>query len=550
MNKHRLPLLLISIGLVSSPLFSCAPNQIVDKDISIIYTTDVHCGLDLNLGYSALSHYKKTLKKTNYVSLVDAGDYLQGEFVGLISKGEYIIDVMNKVGYDVVTLGNHEFDYGIDVLSSRLKELKSDITSCNFSYIGKKENKLKMIKPYSIKKYGNRKIGYVGVTTPTTLVEADPRLFLEDGELAYSFSFGTVEEFYNTVQSNIDECKSKGADYIILLSHLGSLKNYEPYSSIDVISHTSGVTAVLDGHAHVDLPWTTYKNKDNIDTLLVDTGYKLNDFASLTISKDGSISHEFINSYEDRDPVIDNYIKSIEDRTKETGDKVVASSDTDLSITNEDGIRLVRNGELPIGNFVSDAYREIAETDIGFINGGGIRDSLLKGDVTLKDALNVHPFGNTLMKKKVTGASLIDYLELGAMDVAKERIKDGKPYGENGSFVHVSGLKYTIDTSIETTVELDENGNFVEVKGDRRVKDIQVLENDTYVPINPNKEYTVASNDFVLNGGGGGANMFIQFDVDPDSNMPDYQALIDYLVKLKGQLKDKYSSIEGRITVI
>ena len=528
----------------------CDPNS-KNKDISIIYTSDVHCGLSENLGYASLFSYKESLKKTNYVTLVDSGDYLQGDFIGAISSGKYIIDVMNKVGYDIVTLGNHEFDYGIDTLSTRLKEFKGDTVTCNVSYTGKHENKLDFIKPYVIKKYGNKKIGYIGVTTPHTLTDSDPFNFIEDGEVVYDFHAPTKESFYSYVQSNIDSCKNDGADYIILLSHLGSLDNYSPYSSIDVLTHTSGVTAFLDGHAHVKLPWTTYKNKDNVDTLLVDTGYKLNAFASLTISKDGSISHDYYDSYPEKSTYIENYVREIEAEADEQGNKVVANIDIDLSIFDENGIRMIRTRELPIGNLVADAYRIISGSEISVVNGGGIRADLSKGDVTYKQIKNVHPFGNTLMKKKVTGQMILDYLEFASMYTAKERVKDDKPYGESGAFAHVSGLKYSIDTSIETSVVLDSKGEFVKVDGPRRVKDVLVLENNTYVAIDPTKEYIISSHNFLLEHGGDGANMFMDAEVVPSAQIFDYEVLINYIVDvLKGKLKDKYSSIEGRITII
>ena len=546
--KNKIKLVLL-VGLITPTLFGC--NNKRKTDISIIYTTDVHCGLDTNLGYSSLYSYKETLSKTNYVTLVDSGDYLQGDFVGAISNGEYIINTMNKVGYDIATIGNHEFDYGMDELSLRLNEFKGDVTSCNFTYIGKKENKFKNIKPYVIKEYGDKKVGYIGVTTPHSLVESSPDNFLEDGELVYDFGNKTAEDFYALIQSNINKCKSDGADYIIMLSHLGSLDNYKPYSSLDVLSHTSGALAFLDGHAHISLPWETHKNKDNVDTLLVDTGYKLNNFASLTIKEDGSITHEFINEYDKKSSKIDKYIKEINKQADEKGNKVVANIDVDLKITDEDGIRMVRNRETPIGNLVSDAYRTIVNADIGVVNGGGIRDNLIKGDVTYKDIKNVHPFGNELMKKRTTGAKILDYLELTSMNVDTIRVKDGKPYGENGSFAHVSGLKYTIDTSIPTSVILNESGEFVRVDGLRRVKNVQVLEDGNYVDIDPNKEYTISSHDFLLKNGGGGANMFMDDEVIPDTIMLDYEVLIKYIVDvLKGKLKDKYSEAEGRIEII
>jgi len=547
--KNRL-FCLLSLTFVSLSLSGCGCTDTY-KDISIIYTSDVHSGLDDKLGYSSLYAYKEKLSLTNNVTLIDSGDFLQGDYVSTISSGKYVIDIMNEVGYDIVTLGNHEFDYGMDILATRLSELNADVTSCNFTYTGHKENKFSDIKPYIIKDYGFKKIGYVGVTTPTSLVTSDPKNFIEDNEVVYDFHAPSKESFYEYVQDNINSCKKAGADYVILLSHLGSLDNYSPYSSIDVLTHTSGVFAFLDGHAHVSLPWKTYKNKDNIDTLLVDTGYKLNNFASLTIKKDGDISFEFIDKYDDKSSIIDEYINNIKAEADEKGNKVLANIDVDLKITDEDGIRIVRNRETPIGNMVADAYKAISNADIGLANGGGIRANLLKGDVTYKDIQSVHPFGNVLMKKKVSGQMILDFLEFASMKTQSEYKKDGRPLGESGCFASVSSLKYTIDTSIPTSVVTDASGEFIKVDGPRRVKNVQVLENNTYVDIDINKEYIIASHNFLLENGGDGANMFMNAPVVPDAQIFDYEVVIKYIVDvLKGHLKDNYETTQGRINII
>ena len=512
-----------------------------DKDISIIYTTDVHCGIDTYLGYSKVESYKKNLEATNYVALVDSGDYLQGEFIGTISSGEYIMEIINEMNYDVITLGNHEFDYGIDILKDRLNEFNGDIVSCNFSYVGNKENKFNMVKPYVIKEYGNRKVGFIGITTPTTLTASDPITFIEDGEIAYDFGAETVEGFYELIQTNIDECKAKGADYIIALSHLGSPDSFKPFRSIDVIKNTTGVTAFLDGHSHTDLPWTVEKNKDNEDTLLVDTGYKLNEFASLTISKEGKITHEFITEYETTDEHIDELVSSIKARAEEEGDKVVATIDIDL-----DGEKnYVRTREAPLGNLIADAYRYYGDADIGVVNGGGIRDGLIKGDVTYEQIMNVHPFGNTLMKKKTTGSHIRDYLEFTSM-----KVTDVPCENQFGAFAQVSGLKYTIDTSISSSVTTTTSGEFVSVDGPRRVKDIKVLENGNYVDLVDTKEYTIASHNFLLADGGDGANLFMDDETIATSVLFDYQVLVNYIVDvLHGELATKYSKTDNRIII-
>ena len=211
------------------------PVTLNDKDIVIMNTTDVHCAYEKNMGYSRLVNFKKDYEKTSYVSLVDSGDYIQGGLVGNISNGKYIIDIMNKAGYDAAAIGNHEFDYGMDELSERISDFNGDILSCNFSYIGSKENKFENIKPYTIKTFGKYKVGYVGVTTPETLVSSNPITFKEDGKVVYSFKSNTKTEFYNCIQNNIDACKNDGADYVILLSHTGNNEENKPFTSNDIL---------------------------------------------------------------------------------------------------------------------------------------------------------------------------------------------------------------------------------------------------------------------------------------------------------------------------
>ena len=538
MKKSIISTLLIPFLFTS--LGSCGSKP-VDKDISIIYTSDVHCGVDDNLGYSSVEAYKKSLEETNYVALVDSGDYLQGEYLGAISKGKYLMEIINEMNYDVITLGDHEFDYGIDTLKERLNEFNGSVVSSNYSYIGNKENKLDMVKPYVIKKYGSKKIAFIGITTPKTLNTVDPKIFKEDGEVAYSFAGETSEGFYNKIQASIDECKAKKADYIIALSHLGNSNSFSPFSSIDVIKNTNGVTAFLDGHSHTDLAWTTYKNKDDVDTLLVNTGYKLNKFASLTISKDGNITYELIDKYDTKDEHMSEFITSIKEKAKEEGSKVVTTTDIAL----EANLNYLKTREASIGDLIADAYRYYGEADIGVINSNSIASGLNKGEVTYEKIMNVHPFEYQLMKKKVLGSKIRDYLEFASMKISD--VPEQNPF--NG-FAQVSGLKFSIDTRVESTVTTTETGDFVSVGDERRVKDIKVLINGTYVDLEDEKTYTIASSSFLLENGGDSANMFTNDETIATSSLLSYQVLINYIVDvLHGELSTNYSTSNKRIII-
>ena len=550
MNKIKA---LFSISILSLSLIGCSKEP--QKDIVILYTSDVHSGIDNNIGYDFLSAYKKELEKDNYVTLMDNGDNISGDFIGAVSKGEYIIDIMNEVGYDSMTIGNHEFDFGMDVLKEKLNQFKGDVLSCNFKYIGKKENKFNKVKPYKIVSYGKKKVGFVGVTTPFSIIDSTPSYFQEDGEFAYSFTGGSAEEFYACVQNSIDACYKHKANYVIVLGHLGEGEEYVPYSSIDLVNNTKGVTAIFDGHSHKTLSHDV-KDKEGRTVPLLAPGYQMTSIGQLTIKKDQSIESKLVNKIEEKDAHITELMTTIHQKVDDLANQVVATSDVALSINGPEGTRMIRTREMPIGNLVADAYRYISEAQIGFTNGGGIRANLKEGDITFSDIKAVHPFGNHIDTALLTGQQIADYLEYGAQKVQKEyyqKAEDGTlmPYAENGGFAHVSGLKYTVDTSIPTPIKLDEKGMFIGVDGPRRVKDILVLENDNYVPINLEQYYLVASHNYYLEECGDGANMFKDVKIVKKELMRDYECLVKYIVDvLKGHLKDKYSNVEGRITIL
>ncbi|MBP5574910.1 MAG: bifunctional metallophosphatase/5'-nucleotidase [Bacilli bacterium] len=545
---------IILVASILLPVLGCNKHS-EEKDIVILYTSDVHCGIDNNIGYASLAAYKKNLENDNYVTLMDSGDAISGDFIGAVSKGEYIIDMMNEVGYDSMIFGNHEFDYGMDVLSQRINEFNGDVLSCNFKYIGQKQNKFTQVKPYKIISYGSTKVGFVGVTTPYTIVDSTPSYFMEDGEYAYSFSNAITEGFYSCIQDSINACYENNANYVVLLTHLGVGDEYLPFSSIDVINNTKNVTAVLDGHAH-KLISNKIKDQEGKDVPLLQPGYQMSGLGQLTIKKDQTIETKLIESLEMKDDHIASFIDIINAKVEEKASEVMAHSDLALDIVGPEGTRMVRNREMPIGNLVSDAYRILSDAEIGIANGGGIRSSLKAGDITFSDIKAIHPFGNTIDVILASGQQIADYLEFASSKTEAEYYQEdteGKksPKGESGAFAQVSGLKYTIDTSIHSTVKVDDKGMFVSVDGTRRAKDILVLEDGNYVPLDLTKSYLVASHNYLIEEGGDGANMFKSAPLVKQDLMLDYEILVRYIVDvLNGQLKDKYSSVEGRITII
>ena len=523
-------------------------------DIIILYTNDIHCGIEDHIGYAGLAEYKEALEeKTPYVTLVDCGDAIQGEFIGLVSEGSYIIDIMNEAEYDLAVLGNHEFDYGMEQLGALIDQSEAQYLGCNITYSGGGENVLSDVKPYEIIKYGPVKVGFIGVTTPGSISSSTPAHFMEDGEYVYDFANDEEgKELYDCVQGYVDECRVKGADYVILLTHLGDGEVFAPYSSVDLARATAGVDVILDGHAHSVISCQIEENKQGEEVLISSTGTKLSNIGQLVITANGNISTGLISDYEKKDEDMEAFLADIKATYEGELETVVAVAEPLLSCYSELGVRRVRNRETPIGNFCADAYRYVSGADIAFVNGGGIRADLPEGDITYADLFAVHPFGNTLCMVEATGQEILDCLEMCYRIVQQESEKDGQAIGEDGGFQQVSGIKFTVDTSIEPSVIVDEYEMFVSVEGTRRIKDVMVQnEQGEYEPLDADAVYTVASHNYLLKEGGSGCGMFADNMFVINEGMLDYQILETYMTEaLGGKIGEEYSQIEGRINIV
>ena len=540
-------------------LFSCltgCQNSKNQNDIVILYTNDVHCGYNENMGYSGLSHFKKEKEKQyEYVTLVDSGDFSQGSALGALTSGRELYKLMNEVGYDICVLGNHEFDYCLDVLKENLEQANFDVLCCNAHYNGKKETSfLDNTKPYKIQTYGNTKIGFVGVSTPLSISSSTPTRFMEDGEIVYTFDGETGgDALAQSVQKTVDDLKTQeNVDYVILLTHLGLVpENHRQfqYSSGYLATHTRGIDAILDGHSHTEMECLKVKNIDNQDVPISQTGTKFQTFGELTISN-GSFNFKLFKNYEGRDAAITSKIDEAENILKEVSKQKITNLDFDLSINDSEGIRMVRSRETNIGDLVADAYKNSLGTQIGLANGGGIRASISKGEVTFKNVIDVNPFGNLLCSVELTGQNLLDMFEYFVMTTEKEYKKDGLSIGESGSFQQVSGLKVTVDTTIPSPVVLkkDTTDVFDHIEGPRRISSMHVLENNEYVPINKDKKYIVASTDYLIKNGGCGMLEFMKDKkIVQEDVVADYQSLVDYFQKTSDL--SAYKKIQDRIIV-
>ena len=529
---------LLSVFLALTLVFALcggalAAEETTGNDIVVLYTNDVHCGVEDNIGYAGLVAYEKEmLETTPYVTLVDIGDAIQGGPLGTLTTGEALVNIMNEVGYDVATMGNHEFDYGMARFQELAAMLECGYVSCNFVDLSTGDT---VFPAYKMISYGDTDVAYIGISTPETYTKSTPTYFQdENGNYIYSFSENNLPEM---VQDAIDEATAAGAEYIVAVGHLGVDEQSAPYRSTDIIAETTGLDVFLDGHSHSVIASQEVEDAGGNTVILSSTGTALANIGKLTIADDGTITTELVSDYETKDADMQAFIDNVNAEFEEITSEVVAESSVNLTGYAEDGTRLVRNQETNIGDLVADAYRVVGDADIGWANGGGIRADIPAGEITYGDIIEVHPYSNQLCVVETTGQQILNALEMASASCPNE----------SGGFLQVSGLSYTIDTTIPSSVVTDDKGMFVEVDGERRVKDVMVGDE----PIDPDATYTLASHNYMFKEGGDGINMFMNDKLIVDESMPDNQVLITYIVDhLDGVVPAVYAEPQGRITVL
>ena len=534
-SKKLLSLLLVLAMMFSLTVTASAEEAAVISaapadEIVILHTNDVHCS------YEAYDKVAALAKDADL--LVDAGDAIQGGVIGTLSKGEYIVDIMNEIGYDAAVPGNHEFDYDMDQFLKLAKE-KAEYPYLSANFVDKTGKPV--FDAYKLFEVDGKKVAFVGLTTPETFTKSTPTYF-QDGNGNYIYGFcegGNGQELYAAAQKAIDAAEAAGADYVIGLGHLGIDGESSPWTSKEVIANTTGFDAFIDGHSHSTFA-ETVKDKAGNDVAFAQTGTKLANVGKITIKADGTITCENIdlaNVTADADTTA--YIAGVTEKFDALQNTVVAKTEVELTINGADGKRAVRSAETNLGDLCADAYRVMLGADVAFVNGGGVRANLAAGDITYGDIVNVHPFGNEACLVKVTGQQIKDALELGASAYP----------GESGGFLQVSGLTYTIDSTIPSSVVRDEKNMFVKVDGAYRVSDIQVGGQ----PLDVNKTYTLASHNYMLKSQGDGYAMFGTDNVEiiKDCVMIDNQVLINYIVEeLNGTVGQEYAAPAGRITIV
>ena len=533
MKRFFFFLFVLALACACSPRTTPAGGDKASSDIIILYDNDVHCSVDGYPGMAALKAEKQA--QSPWVTLVSAGDYVQGGSMGAASKGGYIVDIMNAVGYDIVTLGNHEFDYAIPRLKELTSALQATVVCCNL--IDLKAGK-RMYTPYVIKDYGSRKVAFVGGATPYSFNSSTPAYFQDEkGNYVYSLCADT---YYDTFQNFVDDARSQGADYVVALTHLGDDVAYDPINSQTLARMTSGIDVILDGHSHSLVPSRTLINKEGREVLYSQTGAHFDNYGVLTIHPDGKLDLQLVpaKDYGKQDPKVLAVVDSLKKAYEALGQRRIGFSEVTLPAKNAQGDWLVRSGETSLGDFCADALRMTLGTDIALVGGGSIRNDLPAGEVHFDDIFNVFPFGNEVSTASLTGQQILDVLEFSV----------GAWPTDFGGFLQVSGLTYAFDASVESPVVYDINKAFVRIDaGPRRVYDARILNHETgnYEPVDPTRTYTVGGTTYLLRDAGDGYEMLK--GVGKDTGVVDVDLLEKYIVEhLNGTIHGSEYGASGK----
>ena len=510
------------------------------SDVTILYTNDVHTYIDKQspkLTYAAIADLKQSYQNAGKdVLLVDAGDHVQGTAYGSMDEGASIIKLMNAAGYDVATPGNHEFDYGMDRAKAIMKEADFPYLSCNWVDL---RTTLRVLPSVKVFVRGGRRIAFVGVTTPETFTKSTPAYFMDKAQRKYIYDIQGGEDgkkLYDAVQKAIDKAKLL-ADVVIGLGHLGVDPSSSPWTSEEVIAHTSGFDAFIDGHSHTVMENKQVQDASGKAVTLTQTGSYFANVGEMTIAADGTITTKLIPTHEGMDAGIaamqTSWVNTVDDML---GEKI-AVGDSDFYISDPaTGKRRIRSAETNLGDFVADGiytyFNEVEKLhcDVAIMNGGGIRADVPAGDWTFKTCKQVSPFGNVACLMSVTGKQIQDALEFAARFAGE----DGK---ENGGFLQVAGATYEIHTNIPNTVQTDEKNVWIgSATGTPRVQNVKIYDkaSGSYLPLDPGATYALAGMNYTLRNLGDGFAMFDGAELIKDYVSEDYLVMSTYAMIFDG----------------
>ena len=585
MRKLIATILCLAMVLVLGVPAVMAAGTADANDIVILYTNDVHTYIDGPLSYDVIAALKTELKKQyDNVLLVDAGDHIQGTAYGSMDKGETIIKLMNAAGYDAATLGNHEFDYDMDGTMNVISWANFPYVSCNFY---QEENGVRgenVLDSYVLFPCGDEVVAIVGVTTPESFTKSTPAYFQDaDGNYIYGISGGDDgSALYADVQKAIDDAKAAGATKVIALGHLGDDAASQPWTSEETIAHVSGLDAFIDGHSHSTVEGKEVAGKDGNTVLLTQTGDYFNRIGMMVIDAEtGEITTDFVEYNEITEVEKDETGNAVlDDKGNEVthvvgyefvsdllpkeltwcSDQAVSAikvqwieeidtqlgtviGSTSLTFDNYEGDdRLVREQETNTGDFAADALYFLfddmgLDVDVAIMNGGGVRNKAVTGDISYKTCKEIHTFGNVACLQTITGQQLLDALEWGARSAGTGE--------ECGGFLQVSGITYMIDSEWPESTQKDDKGVWIGgPTGGYRVHDVQVYNKDTntYEPLDLDASYNLAGYNYTLRDLGDGFNMFSGAVNVLDYVMEDYMVLANYVQAFDGGAVDAANS--------
>ena len=510
----------------------------------ILHSNDVHGQIDGYAYIAGLRNYLKSLGAE--VILVDVGDFSQGSVYVISTKGNAAVEMMNAAEYDVVTLGNHEFDFGYEQLMSNLSKATFQPICCNVTL----DETGELILPPStiLTTEAGLKIGFVGVETPETATKVNPGLIS-------SISFSAFDELYNSTQKAVDGIRND-SDLVIGLFHLGvdkeSMLNY--YRSTDVLAKVTGIDFVLDGHSHFEM--TFGQNGEPVQS----TGTKFQDIGVVVIDneakavEDNFLIRTYLGSKLYGFNFIDEAVKAKADEIMTVidaeYDAVFATSEVVLNGEKAPGNR---TEETNMGDLITDAmvWSVVKEGGIeqvepnavvGITNGGGIRATINAGDVSKKDINTVLPFGNTVAVVYVTGAELLEALEASTFCTPDPV----------GGYPQTSGIEWTLDTTKEFdkgevyVVEGKETSYFAPAS----IKRVTITSINGE-PFDENATYAVVTNNFCAVGGDT-YNVFARSSSSFDTGIPMDEVVMAYVTEaLNGVITDAaYGQPRGSVTQI
>lgn len=545
MKYSKLLFLLLIVALAG-----CQRKQ----PIVILYENDAHCAVE---GYTRLAGQRDAERQhTPYVAIVSSGDFAQGNTVGSLTKGEAIVRIMNAVGYDYLTIGNHEFDYTVPQMQHLSELLTAKTLCCNFSRY-EQDNDDKddrddddLYPAYEVKDFGGTKVGFIGVATPSTFRSSTPTYFIDDnGNLLYNFH---QTDTYECVQEAVNDAREEGAEIIIVLSHLGD--DPEVAYSRGLIAATHGIDVVLDGHAHHVLNERLVNDRGDSVTL-TSTGTKFAYIGRLTIDTDNRVTTELlpISDCHRVNQAVQDTVLAIQQELEARVNAPVGTTAFALADRDNQDNRLVRKQETNLGDFMADVARYTTGANIGVCNGGGLRAGLYNETITFGNIVSIWPFNNTMRVVECTGQQLLDAFEVSAANLPRE----------NGDFMHVSGLRYTINPHVPTSVIWDDNRMFNGVGKTRRIAKMEVFmlaggESDklpyeqrgTWQQVNPNAVYTIGGQSYII-ACSGASGMFAKMRLLPVEGEPvnDVDAVCAYIQAMGGTINDVYRRPQGRITI-